>query len=432
MIRSTIVVMSATHPLPVLMPNVAEQRWSCHSCGLCCRTLVGHLLDHERKRLEQQGWEEKLGVAPVVRVGRGYALNKRPDGACVFLDADNRCRIHAEEGEKAKPLACRIFPFSVRPTADGWQASLRFDCPSVIESKGDPIGRHRSLLRELTAMMGHARPANAAVDLQRGVRADAAELEAVTTRFVRWFSHNHLPMAQRLIGAARLTTTLEAATLKRLRGKRFVELLDLLFEALPAESAAPPAAATPRARGLLRQLAFAHAEHVTLAELTSGFSRFLRRWRQFRSAGRFRKGRGVVPMLPGVSGEARFAAVDAIEATPADCARVEDLLSRFLVARLEGRSVFGAGYYGWSVVNGLAALCLCVASAGWIARYIAAADGRTTFGFDDVGLALGIVDRAATRLPALGAVSERARIVYVIRDDGLARLLGDFSLLSGS
>ncbi|MCH7592212.1 MAG: YkgJ family cysteine cluster protein [Planctomycetes bacterium] len=424
--------MSATHPLPVLMPNVAGQRWSCHSCGMCCRTLVGHLLDHEGERLEQQGWADKLGVAPVVRVGRGYALNKRPDGACVFLDADNRCRIHTELGEEAKPLACRIFPFSVRPTRDGWQASLRFDCPSVIESKGAPIGQHRPLLQELTAMMGGAQPTGGPVDLTRGVRAEQEELDTVTTRFVRWFKQKKLTMAQRLIGAARVTTTLEAATLKHVRGERFVELLDLLFEALPAESLTSPATATPRARGLLRQLAFAHAEHVTLAELTSGFSRLRRRWQQFRAAGRFRKGHGIVPALPGISGEARFETVEAVAANPDDRARVEDLLWRYLIARLEGRSVFGAGYYGWSVVNGLAALCLSVAAAGWIVRYIAAAEGRTMFGFDDVGLALGIVDRAATRLPALGAVSERARIVYVLRDDGLARLLGDFTLLGES
>ena len=421
--------MSATHHLPVLIPNVPEQRWSCHSCGNCCRTLVGHLFDDERERLEQQGWAKKLGVAPAVRVGRGYVLNKQPDGACVFLDADNRCRIHAELGEDAKPLACRIFPFSVRPVADGWQATLRFDCPSVVESKGAPLSQHRPLLKELTARMGGTHHAKETVDLKRGVRADEAELEAVTRGFVRWFKRDELTVAQRLLGAARLTTTLEAANLKRVRGERFVELLDLLIEALPTECVSPPEPAAPRARGLLRQLAFAHAEHVTLDEMRSAFSRLRRRWKQFRAAGQFRKGRGDVPALPGISGEVGFEAVEAVDPKPGDCARVGELLLRYLAARLEGRSVFGAGYYGWSVVNGLSAMFLSIASAGWIARYIAAADGRTMFGFDDVGPALGIVDRAATRLPALGAVTERARIAYVIRDDGIARLLGDFTLL---
>lgn len=421
--------MSASQPLPVLVPHVSDQRWSCHSCGLCCRTLVGHLFDDERERLDKQGWADKLGLPAYVRVGRGYALNKRTDGACVFLDDKNRCRIHAELGEDAKPLACRIFPFSVRRTSDAWQATLRFDCPSVIESKGAPISQHRPRLRELISKMGGSASAKDQVDLQRGVRADKQELDAVTSCFVRWFKQSRLPMTERLVGAARLTATLEAATLKRVRGERFEELMGLLADALPTEAAGAPEPATPRARGLLRQLAFAHAEHVTLHELRSGFSRLGRRWQQYRSAGRFRTGRGVVPPLPGFVGDVRFESVESVRANFEDQARVEDLLLRYLIARLEGRSVFGAGYYGWSVVNGLAALLLSIASAGWLARYIAAIEERNVLAFSDVGLAIGMVDRAATRLPALGAVAERARIAYLIRDDGLARLLGDFTLL---
>src|SRR3990172_4019055 len=125
--------------LPVMMPAIPGQRWSCHSCGDCCRTLVGHLFAHECERLDQQGWADELGIAPYVQVGRGWVLNKQPDGACVFLDDNNLCRIHAKLGAEAKPLACRIFPFSIRPVPGGWQASLRFDCPSVTASKGQPI-----------------------------------------------------------------------------------------------------------------------------------------------------------------------------------------------------------------------------------------------------------------------------------------------------
>ena len=67
-----------------------------------------------RARIDEEGWSDKLGVASYVRLGRGWALNKRADGACVFLDDDNRCRIHTAFGEAAKPAACRLFPFSLR------------------------------------------------------------------------------------------------------------------------------------------------------------------------------------------------------------------------------------------------------------------------------------------------------------------------------
>lgn len=40
---------------------------------------------------------------------RGLSLTERADGACVFLESDNTCRIQA-----AKPQQCRGFPFAWR------------------------------------------------------------------------------------------------------------------------------------------------------------------------------------------------------------------------------------------------------------------------------------------------------------------------------
>lgn len=38
---------------------------------------------------------------------RGLSLVERPDGSCVFLEADNACRVQA-----AKPRQCRAFPLA--------------------------------------------------------------------------------------------------------------------------------------------------------------------------------------------------------------------------------------------------------------------------------------------------------------------------------
>ncbi|MEK7731530.1 MAG: hypothetical protein AAB363_06705, partial [Planctomycetota bacterium] len=51
-----------------------------------------------------------------------------------------------------------------------------------------------------------------------------------------------------------------------------------------------------------------------------------------------------------------------------------DLVRRYLSARIEGRTVFGGGFYGWSVFAGLGALWLSTAAAGWLARYHAAVE----------------------------------------------------------
>src|SRR5437867_13126954 len=53
-----------------------------------------------------------------------------PICACVFLGADNRCRIHAKFGSAAKPLACRIYPFMLIPAGEQWRLGLRFACRS--------------------------------------------------------------------------------------------------------------------------------------------------------------------------------------------------------------------------------------------------------------------------------------------------------------
>ena len=421
--------MKVSRSLPVIIPAVAGQRWSCHSCGDCCRTLVGHLYDRERRKLDEQQWVAELGVAPFVRVGRGWALNKRPDGTCVFLDESGLCRIHTKYGEGAKPLACRIFPFSVRPVRGGWQVSLRFDCPSVIASKGVPIRQHAGPLAELTAQLEHSAGKDDLILLQRRVRATPEEIDNLTGRLTRWLTDGDAPFVNRLIVAARLTYTLQSAKLGKVRGPQFIELLDLLLGALPAECATAPPAPTARQRGMLRQFAFACTEHVTLAERRAGMWRRCRkRAEQVRKAGRFLKGDGVVPRLPGFANDVTFAALESISGADEEVEEIENLLIRYLSARLAGRSVFGAGYYGWPLLHGLGALWLLAAAVGWLARYGAAVAGRTSVSLDDVAGALSMADRAATRLPALGTMTERARVSYLMGDDGLARLLWNYAL----
>lgn len=420
--------MNASRSLPVLMPKVSGQRWSCHSCGHCCRSLVGSLSESERATIDEQGWTGKLGVAPYVRVGRGWALNKHDDGTCVFLE-DDRCMIHRDFGESQKPLACRIFPFSVREAVHGWQASLRFDCPSVIESKGEPILQHRPSVSALAHMLPWRGLTKHEVDLSRGLPATPDEIDAVIGRVSRSLAAGGAPLVVRLIDLARATTTLHEARYEKVRGPRFAELLDLLMGAAGQSPSGMPDRPTPRHRGFLRQLAFAHAEHLTLQQRRSLFARAARRWEQLRSAKKFLRGRGLVPRLPELTYGPTFDEVEAVSPADTDRERIEDLLQRYLLSRLQGQSVFGRGYYGWPMFGGLTALWLSVGVVGWLARYRAAGEHRERLTFEDVGRVLGVVDRAASRLPALGTLAERARVRYLLREDGVARLLVAYRLV---
>jgi len=425
-----IAVMKNAVSLPVLMPRISGQRWSCQSCAYCCRALFVHLFDDDCERIDSQGWADRLVVPPYVKIGRHKGLNKREDGACVFLDEHDRCMIHTKYGEDAKPLACRLFPFSVRPISHGWQASLRFDCPSVVASEGQPVSQHRSWLIDVADRLDHASPREGQEPLlQRGMRAASEEVDTIVTHFRRWLRSDELSMASRFIGAARITATLAGASYAKVRGPRFSELLDLLFGALPSECGSEPNPPTGRQRGMLLQLAFAHAEHMTLRDMRAGIiHRLHRRWSQVRCAKRFRVGRGQVPSLPGLEGTTTFEAVDAVGRPTMNLEEIDGLLLRYSVARLEGRSVFGPGYYGWPLFSGLGALWLSIATIGWLARYGAALDGADSVALEHVGQAVGIVDRAATRLPALGTVAERMRTTYLLSDDGITRLLNRYCI----
>ena len=184
---------------------------------------------------------------------------------------------------------------------------------------------------------------------------------------------------------------------------------------------------------MLRQYAFAHAEHVSLAEMRSGFGgRWSKRWQQLSSAKRFLRGEGVIPNLPGFDTQVTFESVEAVGPAVERREQIADLVRRYLTARIEGRSVFGGGFYGWPVFTGLGALWLSTAAAGWLARYHAAVEQRTSISLENFSLALGIVDRAATRLPALGTMTEKARVSYLMGDDGLARLLKAYMVLESA
>ena len=411
------------------MPNVPEQRWSCHACTYCCKVPVAHISDEERRRIDEQGWAKKLGCTPYRRLQNQWVLNKTSEGTCVFLDEENRCRIHRDFGESAKPLSCRMFPFAPRLSDKGWQMSLRFDCPSMARSQGRPINAQVSELRPLVSTLETSTgPRSGQPHLPGRLSATDRECRSVVEHFVRWLKRDDIEFGHRIQGAARVTATLSAASYKKVRGPRLDELLGLLFGVLADECVAPLEAPTPRQRGMLRQLTFAHTEHISLEDADRGVaSRAWRRIAQLRTARRFLRGRGTIPAIKGIANVTTFDAVEACGGCTSDRDEVEEMLQRYLLARIESDSVFGAGYYGWPIFTGLGALWLALAVTGYLARCSAVHNQRTNSSLQDAVTALGMVDAAATRLPALGTTAERIRIAYLLQHNGIARLLFAYS-----
>lgn len=129
------------HLLPVIDPGRSEFGYSrtvcaCADCVLNCRHLPGYLIPADLERIRLQvapaedllTWARKhLLASPGAKVARGAEVfriptlvpARRPDGACIFLTAEDRCGIHA-----VAPFACAFFDVHM-PGAEADRRSKR-------------------------------------------------------------------------------------------------------------------------------------------------------------------------------------------------------------------------------------------------------------------------------------------------------------------
>jgi Fe-S-cluster containining protein len=132
-----------------------EQRFTCQSCGRCCRrgwdiALTQQEVEGYRKAGVERLFSESEGGAegasrdpfePVPGHAPFHRIRRRPDGACGFLSKDNRCRIHEELGEARKPLTCQVFPYEFAASGEVSRATASFACPTIVSNLGAPTRR---------------------------------------------------------------------------------------------------------------------------------------------------------------------------------------------------------------------------------------------------------------------------------------------------
>ena len=413
--------------LPILTLAVREQRYSCHGCGNCCRDFTVQLREEDLKKLQAQGWEEKLGRPVTVEFKGVTYLRQREDGACVFLMDDGLCRIHKEFGFGEKPIACQLFPFHLTPGSSGIAMGINFACQSVLENKGAELRTH---LNELNRMRGILSELGAAQQpspmLTARLRASKREEQSLVEHAEHWMRRDELPLDQRLDGLAWVVSSLAQAKIENVREDRFADLLDVLFGALPEELEHHPIdPPTARQSRMLRQAVFARTEDPKLNVIEKQG-----RWRttlaQLSRSRRFKRGAGAAPRIgEGWPAEVPMESVGrvALGADHDDVKAIDDLVTRYMRATILGGRCWGAGYYGWSMVDGLQALLLNVAVIGWLSRLHALGRGQEHLNIIDVRASIGRVDRTAGRARWLGGAMERLRLKYLMMDDGLRRLL---------
>jgi len=104
-----------------------ERRFACTGCGQCCTGRGSYVI--EVSRAEQRRLQHFLGITwkwlrrrYVFRFDHETeSIRMRPNGNCVFLDADRRCRIYS-----VRPKQCRAYPFWPElASRQAWRAEAR-------------------------------------------------------------------------------------------------------------------------------------------------------------------------------------------------------------------------------------------------------------------------------------------------------------------
>jgi uncharacterized protein len=129
--------------------SLSSLRFRCTGCGACCRGRGDYWV--EASRAEQRRIQRFLKVS--WRWFRRRCVTVYEDGSeglrwqndrCVFLDADDRCRIYA-----ARPTQCRTYPFwsEILRSRASWRAAAR-QCEGVGRGAVIPLADVRERLRQ--------------------------------------------------------------------------------------------------------------------------------------------------------------------------------------------------------------------------------------------------------------------------------------------
>lgn len=421
-------------PLPLELPTI--QNWSCHNCGGCCRQHAIEITAEEHQRIAAQGWSSQDGIPqeqPIFAWSSGTPWNKRyrlahqADGACVFLDERGLCKIHAKFGEEAKPLACRIYPFAFHPSGKRIAVSLRFSCPSVVANQGREVrGQKQELrvLQELVVPEGADRIPPP--QIFPGQRLDWTDTLRIVQQLDALLAPADVPVPVKLLRALFVVQLIEQSSFDKIRGPKLGEFLQILSDASVSDipddlGSYDEPSSTGRVQ--FRLLAAQYARKDTFAERHSG-------WRQRKkllwAAIGFARGRGLATPLQEGFQPVPFSDLEpAFGPLPADAA---EIFSRYFRVKLGGLHFCGPAYYNVPVVEGFRSLALVYPATLWIARWLAASNGRQRLESTDVARALSIADHHHGYSPAFGQRGFRSRVRLLARLGDIAKLIAWYSL----
>ena len=410
------------------------QNWSCHSCGGCCRKHLVEITEEERQRIVEQNWTPEDGVPadrPVlVEYGppwrRRWRLNFQDDGACVFLDDKGLCRMHAKFGEPSKPLACRVYPYAFHPSGKKVTVSLRFSCPSVVENKGKAVGDQRKDLQKMAEEVVPATvTAMPAPNITSSQQVDWPDFNRFVRRLDETMSEIGVPVAVRLMRALHWINIVNNSSFDSVLGARLDDYLQLITETADLE--VPPDVnlvdePTRSGRLMFRMLSAQYARNDNLSNWESGIRG---RLRLFAVGVKFARGKGNVPPLHDIFTPIPF---DSLEQPFGGITEeVDEMFTRYFRVKISGLQFCGRAFFNIPFVEGFQALALVYPSMMWLARWLAAGNGREQLTTQDVADAIALADHYHGYTPQFGQRNFRRRVRMLAFTGDIARLVAWYS-----
>jgi lysine-N-methylase len=417
-------------PLPVRHLTVL-QHWDCHAGGSCCKEYPVAVTEAERTRIEEQHWEREpdyKGVALFQVRGRWanqqVELSRRPDGSCVFLSEQGRCRIHEKYGPEGKPLPCRLFPFVLVPAGDHWRVGLRFACPSAAASKGRPITQYDSDLETFASLLAEReglgnKPTTADIPpppLRRGQTVPWPDLLQFVKTIVDILREPGQRLERRLRKCLTLDRLCRHARFEKISGKRLEDFLHLVAAGLDVETPADPTAMPAPSwvgRVLFRQSValFARKDQGPDRGIAAHGRRAL-----FSAAWQFARGRGPVPRVHARMPEATFEQVEVLRRPYS--LEVESILERYYLTKVESTQFCGPTNFNLPFWDGFEMLAVTYPVICWLVRLFADLPP-----VEATLRAVSIVDDHFGFNPVLGSRRQRFAFRILARRGELERLI---------
>jgi lysine-N-methylase len=355
-------------PLPVRSLPVL-QNWDCQGCSACCRHYHVSVSTEEKKLIEGQGWDKEpefQDIPMFVRVGGLFSKSYR---------------FHNRHGSAGKPLACRIYPYTLVPAGDHWKLSIRFACPSAADNVGKPLAEHLKDANEYAALLegewGTAAITRLPPNLQGSQTVTWNDLFRIVAAISKILANEDDAIERRWRKVLFVVSTLRKARFdgkgdaeKAVTGGRLSELLHILAMASGDEipehgDAVPPPGWVGRM--VFRPLVALYARKDTGPD--RGTAQAGLSGRLF-SAIQFARGTGKVPHVHAAITNATFD--DADKPLGKLSEKSLSLLTRWARVKIESVQFCGPTNFGLGVWDGLESLAATFPAAMWLARVLIA------------------------------------------------------------